>query len=152
MIRYVEGDIFDSKAQTLVNPVNTVGVMGKGLAAEFKRRYPQMFREYWALCQSGRFTVGQLWLYRASDKWILNFPTKRHWRDKSRLEDIETGLQRFVATYEDNGITSIAFPMLGSGLGGLNWETEVRPLMERYLQALPMPIEIYTAAKTSKEK
>lgn len=144
MITYIEGDIFESGAKVLVNPVNTAGVMGKGLALEFKKRYPAMFEAYRRLCEDGQFQVGDLWLYKADDKWILNFPTKRHWREKSTLDIIETGLQKFAAIYAQEGIASIAFPKLGSGLGGLDWETQVKPLMERYLGELPIEIWIYT--------
>ena len=143
MITYTEGDIFQSSAKVLVNPVNTTGVMGKGLALEFKKRYPSMFEEYRTLCENAQFQVGDLWLYEAPDKWILNFPTKRHWREKSTLEIIEIGLQKFVAMFGEAGIESIAFPKLGSGLGGLDWEAQVRPLMEQYLQPLAIEILIY---------
>ncbi len=146
MISYVHGDIFTSEAQVLVNAVNTVGVMGKGIALEFKRRYPQMFKEYQGICKAGQFKVGQLWLYKSADKWILNFPTKIHWRDPSRLEYIEAGLRTFAAIYAQDEITSIAFPQLGCGAGGLDWESQVRPLMERYLSPLSIRIEIYRYA------
>jgi O-acetyl-ADP-ribose deacetylase (regulator of RNase III) len=144
MITYVKSDMFQSSTKVLVNPVNTAGVMGKGLALEFKKRYPAMFEAYRTLCETGQFQVGDLWLYKAPDKWILNFPTKRHWREKSTLAIIETGLQKFIEMYAEAGIESIAFPMLGSGLGGLDWERQVRTLMERYLQPLPIEISIYT--------
>ena len=143
MITYVQGDIFESSAKLLVNPVNTAGVMGKGLALEFKKRYPAMFNEYRRLCENGEFQVGDLGLYKSDDRWILNFPTKRDWRDKSTEEIIEAGLQKFIGMYADTGIESVAFPMLGCGLGGLDWETQVRPLMELYLQPLPIEIFIY---------
>ncbi len=141
MITYVVGDLFQSPARVLVNAVNTVGVMGKGVAEEFKRCYPDMFAQYQALCDGGQFEVGQLWLYKTPHKWILNFPTKAHWRDPARLEYVEAGLQKFVDTYAEQGITSISFPLLGCGAGGLDWPTEVRPLMERYLA--PLPINAY---------
>lgn len=143
MILYVVSDLFQSPARVLVNAVNTVGVMGKGIAAEFRRYYPEMFEQYRALCEHGQFQVGQLWLYKTPHKWILNFPTKRHWRDSSRLEDIEAGLQKFAASYSEKGITSVSFPLLGSGLGGLDWENQVRPLMERYLEPLPIDVFIH---------
>ncbi|MEO8608165.1 MAG: macro domain-containing protein [Chloroflexota bacterium] len=143
MIVYVHGDIFQSSAKVLANPVNTAGVMGKGLALAFKKHYPAMFEAYRTRCKNGQFQVGDLWLYKADDKWILNFPTKRHWGEKSTLEIIETGLQKFVSIYQEAGIESIAFPMLGSGLGGLDWEAQVCPLMEKYLQPLPIEIAIY---------
>jgi O-acetyl-ADP-ribose deacetylase (regulator of RNase III) len=143
MITYVEGDLFQSPDKVLVNPVNTAGVMGKGLALEFKRRYPAMFREYQVLCKKKQLDVGQLWIYKTPEKWILNFPTKRHWRQKSRPEYIEAGLERFVATYQEENIDSIAFPQLGCGSGQLDWETQVQPLVEKYLGPLPITIHIY---------
>jgi O-acetyl-ADP-ribose deacetylase (regulator of RNase III) len=146
MMIYTRDSLFDSPAQTLVNAVNTVCVMGKGVALEFKRRYPAMFREYQAICKRGELAIGRLWLYKAPDKWVLNFPTKIHWRDPSNLEYIEAGLRTFVDTYKVDGITSISFPMLGTGAGGLNWENAVRPLMESYLSSLPIPIYIHLYA------
>ncbi|MBI5930238.1 MAG: macro domain-containing protein [Chloroflexi bacterium] len=141
MITYVSGDIFESPAQVLVNPVNTVGVMGKGLAFEFKNFYPKMFQLYQYFCEHQQLTIGQLWLYKTPQKWILNFPTKRHWRDKSKPEYIEVGLQKFVETYVNKGIESISFPMLGCGYGELNWKSQAHPLMKKYLA--PLSIEVY---------
>lgn len=143
MITYVLGDLFVSPVSVLVNTVNTVGVMGKGIAKDFKAFFPTMFDEYQRLCEAGQLTIGSLYLYRTLHKSVLNFPTKRHWRQKSRLEDIETGLRTFVATYADYGITDIAFPQLGCGNGELDWESQVQPLMERYLKPLPIAIYIY---------
>jgi O-acetyl-ADP-ribose deacetylase (regulator of RNase III) len=148
MIAYVEGDIFDSPAQTLVNPVNTVGVMGSGLALEFKRRHPAMFLRYAEVCRDGRLQLGQLLLYRGADRWILSFPTKQHWKDPSRLEWIEAGLRKFVNTYRSKGIESAAFPMLGCGHGGLRW-ADVGPLMQRVLEPLPIPISIHGTSPVS---
>jgi O-acetyl-ADP-ribose deacetylase (regulator of RNase III) len=143
MITYVSASLFQSPAKVLVNTVNTVGVMGKGIALDFKRIYPEMFQQYQALCEAKKFDIGQLWLYKTPHKWILNFPTKRHWRDKSRPEYIEAGLQKFVDTYDQRGISSISFPQLGCGNGELDWELQVQPLMERYLQALPIDVFIH---------
>ena len=148
MITYTTDNLFQSPAQVWVNAVNTVGVMGKGIALEFKKRYPEMAKEYQTLCKAGQFDIGQLWLYKAPQKWILNFPTKRDWRDPSRLEYVETGLIKFAAIYEQEGITSISFPRLGCGLGGLSWENEVRPLMERYLSPLPIDVVIHVPDDT----
>lgn len=141
MITYVYGDLFESPAKVLVNAVNTVGVMGAGIAADFKSHYPEMFEHYRQLCVERQFRIGQLWLYQTPHKWVLNFPTKRHWRAESRLEDIEAGLQKFVSTYAEKGITSASFPMLGTGTGGLDWDDQVRPLMESYLR--PLAIMVY---------
>lgn len=144
MITYVDGDLFQSPAKVLVNTVNTVGVMGKGIAYEFKRIYPDMFAKYQTLCEKGLFDIGQLWLYKTSHKWILNFPTKKHWRNKSRPEYIAAGLEKFVNTYDEKGITSVSFPMLGCGNGELDWDSQVKPLMEKYLRDLPIPVYIHT--------
>lgn len=141
MITYVVTDLFQSPARVLVNTVNTVGVMGAGIAKEFKRIYPEMFQEYQHLCERDQLSPGQLWLYRTQVKWILNFPTKKHWRQPSRPEYIDAGLSKFVETFSGQGITSISFPLLGCGNGELDWETQVRPLMEKHLK--PLPIEVF---------
>jgi len=143
MITYLRTNIFESNAHVLVNTVNTVGVMGKGLAKEFKRLYPKMFDSYQKYCESGHLIIGKLQLYRTSNKWILNFPTKQNWRNASELQYIELGLKKFVESYERQGIKTISFPMLGCGNGGLDWEEEVKPLMERYLKKLPIEIFIH---------
>ena len=91
MIRYIEGDIFNSPAQVVVNTVNTVGVMGKGIAKEYKDRYPEMFRLYKEACRNKKLTIGKLMLWYGEDRWILNFPTKEDWRGKSKIEYIEKG-------------------------------------------------------------
>jgi O-acetyl-ADP-ribose deacetylase (regulator of RNase III) len=142
MLTFVRGDLFESPAQVLVNTVNTVGVMGKGIALTFKQVYPEMFSRYVALCEAKTLDIGKLWLFKTDQKWVLNFPTKRHWRQSSKLEYIDAGLKRFVDTYSSQGIASIAFPELGCGNGELNW-TDVGPLMARYLKALPINIYIY---------
>jgi O-acetyl-ADP-ribose deacetylase (regulator of RNase III) len=143
MILYVEGYLLQSPAQVLVNTVNTVGVMGRGIALEFKRLYPEMYREYRELCERGQFQIGQLWLYKSPNKWVLNFPTKNHWRNPSRVEYIEAGLRKFVDSYSGLGIHSIAFPALGCGNGQLDFETQVHPVMKKYLHGLPIEIFIY---------
>jgi O-acetyl-ADP-ribose deacetylase (regulator of RNase III) len=143
MITYVVCDLFESPARVLVNTVNTVGVMGKGIAKDFKLVYPEMFRDYQILCEKKALDIGKLWLYRTPNKWVLNFPTKRHWRHPSRPEYIEAGLAKFVETYHLYGISSISFPLLGCGNGELDWQTQVRPLMERYLDKLPIAIFVH---------
>jgi O-acetyl-ADP-ribose deacetylase (regulator of RNase III) len=149
MITYVRTNIFESSANVLVNTVNTVGVMGKGLAKEFKRIYPDMFKIYQKFCEEGALTTGKLQLYKTTNKWIINFPTKANWRSPSKLEYVEQGLQKFVENYERLGIKSISFPMLGCGNGGLSWEDEVKPLMEKYLDTLPIDVFIHIAKKDS---
>lgn len=142
MLTYLRTSILTSSAQTVVNTVNTVGVMGKGLASAMKARYPEMFRAYASLCKSGQLDVGRLWLWKAPDKWILNFPTKRHWRNPSKLSYIDLGLKKFVAEYERRGIYEISFPRLGCGNGGLDW-ADVGPLMERHLAKLPIQVYVH---------
>lgn len=150
MIIYTNENIFLSPAQTIVNTVNTYGVMGKGIAKEFKRYYPNMYLEYKELCNQDLLTVGKLWLVTnnrkqmsdSHEKWVLNFPTKKHWRSKSRMEYIELGLKKFLELYSQKGIKSISFPQLGSGNGGLDWQ-EVNKLMVYYLSNLPIPIYIH---------
>lgn len=139
-----KGNIFNSKTQTIVNTVNCVGVMGKGIALVFKLRYPKMFDEYANLCKRHLISPGKLWIYKGESDapWVLNFPTKFHWKYPSKIEYIESGLQKFVETYKEKGITSIAFPMLGTHNGGLDKE-KVRSLMERYLNKCDIPIVIY---------
>jgi hypothetical protein len=105
-----------------------------------------MFNEYQRLCETNQFNIGQLWLYKTPHKWILNFPTKKHWRQPSKIEYIEKGLKKFVATYDAHKITSISFPMLGCGNGELNWE-DVRPLMEHYLNRIPIDVFIHLYRK-----
>ncbi len=142
MIEYIEGDIFESPAQVIVNTVNTVGVMGKGLALSFKQRYPQMFEKYKLACEKHQLTIGKLMLFYEPDHWLLMFPTKENWRNPSKLEYIEKGLMKFTQTYAEKNITSIAFPRLGCGNGELNWE-DVKPIMEKHLKKLPIDVYIY---------
>lgn len=139
-IHYLRCSIFDleKQVQTLVNPVNCRGAMGKGLAKQFKERYPAMFKAYEQRCAEGKLTVGRLHVWRpgrAGVTWILNFPTKDAWEKPSTLAIIEAGLKRLLEIYQEAEISSIAFPLLGCGEGGLDW-VEVQPLMERYLNKL----------------
>lgn len=143
MLMTLEGDLFTSSAQTLVNAVNCVGVMGKGIALQFKKRYPAMFEDYVARCRLNEVRLGEPYLFRdPCGTMIINFPTKGHWRSPSRLEDIDEGLEYFVKHAADWGVTSVAFPPLGCGNGGLSW-SEVEPLLYRKLRGLPMEIEVY---------
>lgn len=142
MIQYIKGDIFDSPAQTIVNPVNCKGVMGAGLAKQFKERYPYMYYTYRKACDANLLKPGKLMLHRAEDHWILNFPTKDDWRNTSEIRYIESGLQKFVQTYQAHGITSVAFPPLGCGLGGLDFSL-VKLLFEKYLSSLPIDVYVY---------
>jgi uncharacterized protein YwgA/O-acetyl-ADP-ribose deacetylase (regulator of RNase III) len=138
-----EGDLFGSRAQTLVNTVNCVGVMGKGVALGFKRRFPEMFDDYVRRCERGEVRLGRPYLYRQDEgPWILNFPTKEHWRSMSRLTDIVQGLEYLEEHYERWGITSLAVPPLGAGHGGLEWHV-VGPTLYRHLKRLSVPVELY---------
>ena len=148
MILYVKGNIFQSPAQVLVNTVNTVGVMGRGVALEFKRLFPDMYQQYRDMCESDQFKIGMLWLYKSPNKWVLNFPTKQHWRQPSRVEYIEVGLRKFTDTYSKLGIYSVAFPALGCGNGQLNFREQIQPLMEKYLKSLPIEVFIYPERKS----
>lgn len=156
-VEVVRGNLFRSSRQTLVNPVNCVGVMGAGLALEFKLRYREMFDRYAELCRTGQMQVGKLWLYKdakpANDerKWVLNFPTKKHWRRPSRMEYLEMGLDKFMETYRKRGITSVAFPLLGARNGGLD-EDEVLELMQDRLEPCTAPVEIYRYKRTAKDE
>lgn len=149
MIIYTNDNILLSPAQTLVNTVNTTGVMGKGLAKAFKLYYPNMFKKYYILCHSGNFTTGQLMLYKPelnSDllkRNVLNFPTKSDWRQPSKLSYVEDGLRKFTDKYQELGIKSVAFPPLGAGLGGLAWSA-VKSIMEKYLKNINIPVYIHT--------
>ncbi len=143
-ITIVKGNIFNTKAQTVVNTVNCVGVMGKGIALVYKLRYPQMFDIYKEYCSRHLIGIGKLWLYKGENDapWVLNFPTKFHWKYPSKIEYVEKGLQKFVSTYKERGITSVAFPLLGTNNGGLD-KNEVKELMIHYLSLCDIPIEIY---------
>lgn len=137
-------NIFDSQCQTIVNTVNCVGVMGKGLALEMKKRYPNMFDKYKDYCDKGLIDIGKLWLYKHSDdKWILNFPTKKHWKNGSEYEYIEEGMKKFVETYKEKGITTIAFPMLGCNNGGLEKDVVIQIMTKYLIKCDNLIIEIY---------
>lgn len=152
MFKALIGDLFASKAQTLVNTVNTVGIMGKGVALGFKERYPGMFEDYTARCEHKEVRLGKPYLYRdLAGAMVVNFPTKEHWRSPSRLGDIEKGLDYFVEHYAEWGIESVAFPPLGCGNGGLEW-SEVGPLIYRKLYRLPINVEVYAPYGTPKEQ
>ena len=143
MLRVLTGDLFESKVQTLVNTVNCVGVMGKGVALGFKTRFPDMYEDYVARCKAGKVKLGEPYLYRRLiPPWILNFPTKEHWRSVARIQDIVRGLRYLKGYYEDWGITSLAVPPLGCGEGQLEWRV-VGPTLYRHLSELKIPVELY---------
>jgi O-acetyl-ADP-ribose deacetylase (regulator of RNase III) len=133
MIELKTGNLLSENAEALVNTVNCVGIMGKGIALQFKRAYPENFRQYEKACKAGVVQPGHMFIFPTSNlsnpKYIINFPTKRHWRNKSKIEDIQSGLITLVEQVKLLGITSIAIPPLGCGNGGLNW-ADVKPLIE----------------------
>ena len=135
MITYKTGDILGEAAEALVNTVNCVGVMGRGLALQFKRNFPENFAAYARACREGRVQPGLLFLHREHGRWVINFPTKRHWKNPSRMEDIELGLRALTSELAYHRIESVAVPALGAGLGGLPW-SRVRPVIERELSGL----------------
>ena len=144
MLTYLYASLFDSPAQTLVNTVNTAGVMGKGIAKTFREQYPNMYSEYRKLCDREQLAIGNLHLWKEADnRWVLNFPTKTTWRLPSKIEYVEKGLQTFVDNYEKMGIVSISFPPLGCGNGNLDW-ADVRPLMESYLGKISIPVYVHS--------
>jgi O-acetyl-ADP-ribose deacetylase (regulator of RNase III) len=140
MIEFRSGDILKSEAEALVNTVNCVGVMGRGIALQFKNAYPENFKAYAAACKREEVQPGRMFVFETRQltppRYIINFPTKRHWRGKSRIEDIEAGLKALAEVVRAKGIRSIALPPLGSGLGGLDWTNEVRPRIDAALRSL----------------
>lgn len=139
MIEFVKGDLLEADVDALVNAVNTEGVMGKGIALQFKKRFPDMFEAYRRACKSGQLRPGMMHVFElndsASPRFIINFPTKRNWRDSSRLADIEAGLAALVEEVQQRGIRSIAVPPLGCGNGGLDWQN-VLPRIKTALEPL----------------
>jgi O-acetyl-ADP-ribose deacetylase (regulator of RNase III) len=144
-IKEINGLIFNSNCQVLVNTVNCEGVMGGGIALEFKLRFPdEMFLQYERICKKGLLKPGKLLLYDKNNPWILNFPTKNKWKLPSKMSYITTGLEKFCSVYKAKKIQSIAFPRLGSSSGGLNWQ-EVKEEMYEYLFPLEeLYVEIYS--------
>ena len=154
MIRILRANIFTSECQTLVNTVNCVGVMGAGLALEFKLRYPSMFDRYLRYCREGNLTIGKLWLYKPEPgegkKWVLNFPTKNHWKYPSKESYLHDGLKKFVATYSSKGIESIAFPVLGGRNGRIPEDVAI-DIMTGHLGACEIDVEIYRYDPTAED-
>lgn len=140
MITEAKGNLLKAPVEALVNTVNTEGVMGKGIALQFKNAFPAMFKDYAAAAKRGEVKLGHMHVWRTEmldgPQYVINFPTKAHWRAKSRIGDIETGLQDLVRVVKELGITSIAVPPLGCGNGGLNWG-DVEPRIRSAFDALP---------------
>jgi len=147
MIQYIKGNLLESKAQALVNTVNTVGIMGKGIALQLKNQFPNNFKIYAKACKEKTFDIGQLLITEDTsllygNKIIINFPTKTDWRKPSEYEYIERGLQELVKIIREKEIRSIAIPPLGAGNGGLNW-AKVKTILEKYLSEIDCEIQIY---------
>ena len=145
-LKVIDGNLFESNCQTIVNTINCFGVMGKGIALEYKKRFPDMFLRYKELCGKKLIRPGILWLYKADNKWILNFPTKDHWKNPSKIEYLESGLTKFLNTYKNKGITSIAFPLLGSSNSGIDPDLSLE-VMKKYLSQCDIEVEIYKNTK-----
>lgn len=157
MLEVTIGNLFTTSHQTIVNTVNCVGVMGAGIALECRLRYPVMFEKYCELCKEGKLRPGTLWLYKGGEaptdidnRWVLNFPTKDNWKFPSRFEYLEAGLDKFILTYHEKGITSVAFPVLGGLNGGLDPD-HVIDLMTRRLGSCDIPITIYQYSSTASD-
>lgn len=140
MIELTRGDILQANTEALVNTVNCVGVMGRGIALQFRKAFPENFKVYEAACEREEVQPGRMLVYETGlltgPRYIINFPTKRHWKGKSRIEDVDAGLRALVEEIKRRGIHSVAIPPLGCGLGGLNWN-DVRPRIMRAFENLP---------------
>lgn len=147
MIRIVQGNLLKSNAEALVNTVNTVGVMGKGMALQFKKAFPANFESYAAACKEGAVRPGAMFITETGllhgPRFIVNFPTKRHWKGKSRMEDIESGLKALTEDVRRLGIRSIAIPPLGCGLGGLSWPEVRDRTMKAFSILREVDVELY---------
>lgn len=147
MIKYVCGDIFESKSQAIVNTVNTVGVMGKGIALQFKKYFPNNFKTYKNACDNNSLTIGKLLVFEEENlligrKIIINFPTKEHWRNPSEYEYIRLGLLELAKLIRERSLQSVSLPALGAGNGGLLW-SKVKDLIEEYLSDVDCEIVVY---------
>jgi O-acetyl-ADP-ribose deacetylase (regulator of RNase III) len=132
MIEFIKGNLLSAEAEALVNTVNTVGVMGKGIALQFRETFPDNYKTYQKACKQGKVQIGKMLVYDngqfVNPRYIINFPTKGHWRESSKIEDVEAGLVDLQNVIRNYGIKSIAVPPLGCGSGGLDWNV-VRPLI-----------------------
>lgn len=150
MIIEKKGNIFTTKAHTIVNTVNCVGVMGAGIAYEFRLRYPDMYTKYQEYCNKKIIKIGVLSLFKSDDKTILNFPTKDDWKYPSKEVYLKKGLQKFIDTYKSKGITSIAFPLLGADRGGIDKNVSLN-IMKAYLSKCDIDVEIWEFDPTAND-
>jgi O-acetyl-ADP-ribose deacetylase (regulator of RNase III) len=146
MIKFTSGNLLESDAEALVNTVNCVGVMGKGIALQFKQAFPENYKAYAKACKKGEVRTGRMFIYRAGDifnpKYIVNFPTKRHWKAKSRLDDVKSGLEDLVNQVQRLNIKTIAIPPLGAGLGGLRWQ-DVKEMIVNAFEESTVQVLLY---------
>ncbi|MBE0492610.1 MAG: macro domain-containing protein [Sulfurospirillum sp.] len=153
MIEYKIGDILKQDVEAIVNTVNCVGVMGRGLAQQFKNKYPQNFKEYTTACKKEEVLPGKMFVHHTGQltnpKYIINFPTKRHWKGKSKLEDIESGLDDLLQVIQKLHIKSIAIPPLGSGLGGLDWRVVKEKITQKLADVQDVQISIFEPLEAS---
>jgi len=147
MIEYKQGDLLASNAEAIVNTVNCVGVMGRGIALQFRNRFPDNYKYYSAACKRNDVVPGKVLVYETNSfinpRYIINFPTKRHWRGDSRIEDIDAGLTDLISVVKSRNISSIALPPLGCGLGGLDWEAVKKRIVDAFLKVDNVNVDIY---------
>lgn len=153
MITYAAGDLLRADTHALVNTVNCVGVMGKGIALQFKRRYPDTFTAYEKACKRGDVVIGSMFVtetgHLENPQYIINFPTKKHWRAPSQLSYIDAGLTDLVRVVRERSITSIAIPPLGVGNGGLNWQDVHPKLQQAFCELSDVRVVLYVPAARS---
>jgi O-acetyl-ADP-ribose deacetylase (regulator of RNase III) len=156
MIEIAKGNLLEADAEALVNTVNCIGYMGKGIALQFKQAFPNNFDEYHKVCEAGQLKPGRMFIHQTGQmfhpKYIINFPTKRHWRGRSRLEDIRSGLAALVEDVKRLGIRSIAIPPLGCGLGGLDWRSVRRIIEDAFVKAPEVHVLLYEPVGTPNAK
>lgn len=146
-IEYTDDSIFESDADAWVNPVNCVGVMGAGLAREFRDRFPTNYKEYRRACSAGEMSLGRMLVFHegplSKPEWIVNFPTKYHWREDSAVDAVASGLSDLSDVIRNTPLASVSMPYIGCGLGGLSWRNDVFPLVDRALSDSPARILVH---------
>lgn len=156
MIEFKQGNLLEEQTEAIVNAVNCVGVMGKGIALQFKRSYPDNFQAYKIACDRKEVKLGEMFVFSINNsltpRYIINFPTKNHWREKSKIIDLETGLQSLLITIHKYEIESIAIPALGCGYGGLNWERVKPMIIDALADLTDVRIVIFEPINTSMTK
>lgn len=149
MIYTVEGNLLEANVEALVNTVNCVGIMGKGIALQFKQAFPENFKAYVKACKNEEVRLGQMFVFQTGSlfnpKYIINFPTKKHWKSKSQLKDVEQGLDDLIEVVNTYEIRSIAVPPLGSGLGGLNWPDVKKLIVAAFEKTPDVAVHLYGA-------